>query len=150
MSDKLKEALSITGRLTITLMDEATGKVKQFLDVDNLVVTAGKEFIADCIRSEPGPDRMKEMAVGIDNTAPAVSDVELVDEVARIGLTASGTGQVITYQATFPAGVGTGALAEAGIFSADSPSTMLCRTTFPIVNKGAADSIAINWNLTIN
>jgi len=51
---------------------------------------------------------------------------------------------------TFGAGVGTGAVTEAGIFNASSAGTMLCRTTFSVINKAAADTLGITWTVTVN
>ena len=48
------------------------------------------------------------------------------------------------------AGEGTGALTEAGIFNASSSGTMLCRTEFSVVNKGASDSMTITWTVTVS
>ena len=56
---------------------------------------------------------------------------------------------VITYASTFAAGTGTGALVEAGIFNAASAGVMLCKTSFDVVNKQTADTIAITWTINI-
>jgi hypothetical protein len=56
----------------------------------------------------------------------------------------------VTYVATFPAGTGTGAVTEAGIFNASSSGTMLCRTVFPVVNKQSGDSMTITWTVTVS
>ena len=54
------------------------------------------------------------------------------------------------YVATFPAGTGTGAITEAGILNASSSGTLLCRTVFSVINKGAADTLGITWTVTVN
>ena len=43
----------------------------------------------------------------------------------------------------------TGAVTEAGIFNAASGGTMLCRTVFSVVNKGADDSLSVTWTITL-
>ena len=50
----------------------------------------------------------------------------------------------------FAAGSGTGAITEAGVFNASSGGTMLCRTVFSVVNKGADDSMTITWTITVS
>ena len=60
------------------------------------------------------------------------------------------TTTAIAYVASFVAGVGTGAVTEAGVFNAASAGTMLCRTVFSVVNKGAADSMSITWTITVS
>jgi hypothetical protein len=54
----------------------------------------------------------------------------------------------IQFQATFPAGTGTGALTEAAILNAASAGTMLNRVVFSVINKGALDSLTITWKIT--
>jgi hypothetical protein len=53
------------------------------------------------------------------------------------------------YSASFGAGVGTGALTEAGIFNASSAGTLLCRTVFSVINKAANDTMSITWTVTL-
>jgi hypothetical protein len=97
------------------------------------------------------PVAMTHMAVGTTSTAPAAGDTALGAEVGRVALaSATSSSNVVTYTATFPAGTGTGALVEAGIFNASSSGTMLCRTTFSVVNKGAADAMSITWTVTVS
>ena len=55
-----------------------------------------------------------------------------------------------TYVGTFPAGTGTGAVTEAGILNASSGGTLLCRTEFNVVNKGASDAMTITWTVTVS
>jgi hypothetical protein len=93
------------------------------------------------------------MEVGTGTTAAAVGDTTLQTAVAssRVTLTsATVTTNNVAYVATFPAGTGTGALTEAGIFNASSSGTMLCRTVFSVINKGAADTLGITWTVTVN
>ena len=91
------------------------------------------------------------MAIGISTQTPAAGDTALISEAGRVAL-ASGTNSAnaITYTATFPAGTGTGAITEAGVFNASTSGTMLCRTTFPTVTKQAGDTIAITWKVTVS
>jgi hypothetical protein len=39
---------------------------------------------------------------------------------------------------------------EAGILNANSAGTLLCRTVFAVVNKGADDAMAITWTVTVS
>jgi len=47
-------------------------------------------------------------------------------------------------------GTGSGAITEAGVLNAASSGTLLCRTVFSVVNKGASDSMTITWTITIS
>lgn len=143
------EHLKATGRLRISLFDEK-GALKDRREIDNLVVTAGKNWIAARIDDTP-PAGMSHMAVGTGATAPAAGDTTLQTELARVALDAiTNTTNTTRYKATFPAGTGTGAITEAGILNAAAAGTLLARTTFAVVNKGAADSMVIEWDVTIN
>jgi hypothetical protein len=91
------------------------------------------------------------MAIGTGTTTPAVAQTTLTTEAGRVTLaSSSSSSNAVTYTATFPAGTGTGAITEAGIFNAASAGTLLCRTTFPVVNKAAGDSIAVTWVVTVS
>lgn len=143
----VKENLKITGRLKIVVTDKS-GKVKDTREVKNLVVTAGKEFIASAMVA--APTQMTHMGLGSGTTAPAAAQTALTTELGRVALSsAAASGTTVTYTANFVAGVATGAVTEAGIFNAASAGTMLCRTTFAVLNKGADDSISITWQVTV-
>lgn len=145
----MEEFLKATGKLDIILKD-SDGNIKQELHVPNLVVTVGKNFIASRMVGTSSPV-MNHMAIGTNATAPVSANTTLGTEVARVALSsATATANTVSYSATFPAGTGTGAITEAGIFNAASSGTLLCRTTFAVVNKAASDVLTINWNVTIN
>ena len=148
------DAIKMTGNLKLVLTDEH-GNVKQEEEVKNLVVTVGKNFIASSMAKTTtnSPAAMTHMEVGTGTTAAAVGDTALQTAVAssRVTLTSTTvTTNNVAYVATFPAGTGTGALTEAGIFNASSSGTMLCRTVFSVINKGAADTLGITWTVTVN
>lgn len=140
----LNDGLKLTGKLTIALNDEIVQ------EVPNLVVTAGKEYVASRIKDDSAT-AMSHMAIGTGSTAAAASQTALGSESARTGLTSTTvSGADIVYVDTFAAGTGTGAITEAGIFNANSGGTMLCRTVFSVVNKGASDAMTITWTVTVS
>jgi hypothetical protein len=145
------DAIKMTGNLKLVLTDEH-GNVKQEEEVKNLVVTVGKNYIASRMKDATAT-AMTHMEVGTSSTAAAVGDTALVAAVAssRVTLTSTTvTTNSVAYVASFPAGTGTGALTEAGIFNASSSGTLLCRTVFSVINKGAADTLGITWTVTVN
>lgn len=145
------DSIKMKGRLNIVLTGP-NGEVKEQHEVDNLVVTVGKNFIASRMKDATAT-AMTHMEVGTGTTAAAVGDTTLQTAVAssRVTLTSTTvTTNSVAYVATFPAGTGTGALTEAGIFNASSSGTMLCRTVFSVINKGAADTLGITWTVTVN
>jgi hypothetical protein len=91
------------------------------------------------------------MAIGAGVVSPNATDTTLGSELGRASLTSfTASTNTVTATATFNAGTGTGAVTEAGILNASSAGTLLCRTTFPVVNKAAGDSIAITWVVTVS
>ena len=149
MEYKTEDTLKMTGDLTVTLFD-AEGKVKDKRDLKNLVVSAGKTFIASRMVGT-SQAIMSHMAIGTGTTTPAVAQTTLTTEAGRVTLaSSSASSNAVTYTATFPAGTGTGAITEAAVLNAASLGTMLCRTTFPVVNKAAGDSIAVTWVITVS
>ena len=143
--------IKITGDVKIDIIG-ADGVVKDSREIKNLVVTSGKTFIASRIVGVASAI-MSHMELGTGTTAAAVGDTALQTAISgsRVTLT-SGTSStnVVTYVASFPAGTGTGAVTEAGVFNAASAGTMLCRTVFSVVNKGASDAMSITWTITVS
>ena len=145
----LQDEITVKGRLSIVLIDQL-GLVKEEHDFDNLVVTTGKGYIASRMKDATAT-AMSHMAVGTGTTAAAASQTALVTEANRQALTSTAvSGGDVTYSATFDNGQGTGALTEAAILNASSGGTMLCRTVFSVINKGANDTLAITWTVTVS
>jgi hypothetical protein len=145
----LQDSIKMTGELRITVTNPE-GNVTQEVVVPNLVVTVGKNFIASRMKDATAT-AMTHMAIGSGTTAAAVGDTTLGTELGRVALTSTTvTANAVAYVATFPAGTGTGAVTEAGLFNASSAGTLLCRTVFSVINKGAADTLGITWTVTVN
>tara|TARA_R110002020_G_scaffold108005_1_gene250541 strand:- start:2508 stop:2930 length:423 start_codon:yes stop_codon:yes gene_type:complete len=139
----VNDNLTLTGALTISLNDVVVQKT------NNLVVTAGKNWVAD--RMNNANTVMTHMALGTGTNAAAVGDTTLQTEIDRNALTSTTVStNTIAYGCTWAAGDGTGAITEAGLFDAASSGDMLARTVFSVVNKGASDSITITWTITIS
>lgn len=144
----INEQLGLKGELTITLTDK-DGNIKKEQTVPNLVVNDGLFFITERMVGNT-PAVMSHMAIGSGTVAPAAGNTTLT-ELGRVALTsATATNNAVTYVATFPAGTGTGAVTEAGIFNSNTAGDMLCRTVFAVVNKAADDVMTINWTITLN
>jgi hypothetical protein len=138
-----------TGKLNVVLKD-IDGNIKQAFEVPNLVVTTGLAFIASRMK-DTTDTAMSHMAIGTGTTAAAAGNTALVTEAARVSLTSTTvTANATAYVASFGAGTGTGAITEAGILNAASAGTLLCRTVFDVVNKGANDTLQITWTITLS
>jgi hypothetical protein len=142
------ESVRALGSLEVKLLDES-GTLKDIRNVNNLVVAVGKDVIASRLVGN-AIAVPSYMAVGSSATAAAASQTALGGELGRVTLdSTTRSSNTIAYAATFGAGIGTGALTEAGIFNAVSSGNMLCRTTFSTVTKASGDTVVITWNLTI-
>ncbi len=140
----VNDLFNLKGRVSIELNGQTVQKI------DNLVVTAGKVFVASRMKDATA-DAMTHMAVGTNSTAAAAGDTALGSESARVALTSTtASTNTVIYVATFPAGTGTAALTEAGILNASSGGTMLCRTVFTAINKGSADAMTVTWTITVS
>tara|TARA_R110000822_G_C15165586_1_gene478775 strand:- start:315 stop:743 length:429 start_codon:yes stop_codon:yes gene_type:complete len=141
----INDALKMTGHLAISINNEVV------CEVPNLVVLDGKEYVASRMK-DTTKAAMSHMAIGTSSTAAAASNSALGAQVDRQTLASTTvSSNSITYVATFSAGEGTGAITEAGLFNASgSAGDMLCRTVFPVINKGANDSCTITWSVTVS
>lgn len=145
----INDSIKVTGELKLTLT-RPDGNVKHEVIIPNLVVTTGKSYIASRMK-DASATAMSHMAVGTGSTAAAAGNTALGSEAGRVALTSTTvTNNDVAYVATFPAGTGTGALTEAGIFNASSSGTLLCRTVFSVINKASADTLGITWTVTVN
>lgn len=144
----INDGIKVTGELKLTLT-RPNGHIKHEVIVPNLVVTAGKNFIADRLKNNTTV--MSHMAIGTGNTAAAAGNTALGSEAGRVALTSTTvTDNAVAYVATFAAGTGTGAITEAGLLNASSSGTLLCRTVFSVINKASADTLGITWTVTVS
>jgi hypothetical protein len=147
----IKEQMKAAGTLEIVVTDEH-GNIKEIRKLKNIITTVGLGWIAARLGGVGGglPIEMSYMSIGTGTTAAVQSQTTLVTESTRSALASTVvSGATITYTASFGAGFGTGAVTEAGIFNDPAAGTMLNRTTFAAINKGASDTISITWVVTI-
>lgn len=161
---KHKNLIELEGSVSFVLTDTVSGNVRQEIYVPNLVVTAGKGFIASRMIGT-GTAVMSHMGIGTSSTAEAAGDTTLGAELTVAGgftgysrqtVTASNpTANQVQYTCTFAANnpsapAGGAILREAGVFNASTGGTMLCRTVYPTVTKLPADALTITWTITVN
>ena len=143
----INDQISIKGALIIT----KNGEVVR--EIDNLVVDTGKTLVASRIGSNTD-NFVNYMGLGISGWSPVVAgDTALVSEVGRsaaVSSTSISNPLDVVFAATFPAGVGSGSITEAGVFNAASGGTLVARTAFAVVNKGPDDIVTITWTVTIS
>ena len=146
----IKDSIELRGDLDVVVRG-ADGQIKDQRQLKNLIVNTGLNFI--CSRMKDTTDgAMSHMALGSGTTAAAAGDTDLGSLLgSREALDSTTvTDNTITYVASFEAGDATGAVTEAGLFNALTAGTMLCRTVFPVVNKGASDTMSVTWTITLS
>ena len=147
------EKLRAKGTVTLELRDK-DGNLKTTI-TKNLIVDTGLVFIASRMK-DAAAGVMTHIGIGSSNVAAAPADIALGTELARVALdsTSIATTNVpndsIQYVATFGAGIGTGAVVEAGIFDAPAGGNMLARTVFGVVTKTATDVFTVTWKIAIS
>jgi hypothetical protein len=127
------------------------GNLKEIRKVHNTVTTAGKNGLMDQILGTPTLAKPGWMELGTGS--PAATLLGAYISGSRVALTSKlRTDNVVTMVGDWTAGVGTGAITEAGVFDVVTQNTvnMWMSASFAVVNKGASDSLKITWTLTGN
>ena len=126
----------------IQLFDDSNN-IKEERFIHNTITTAGKYGIADQLLAAPTLAKMGWMAIGTGTPTPTL----LGAEIAKVPFDSKTRSlAVVTAIATFGAGVGTGAITEAGIFNSAAADTvdMWCSASFGVITKGSGDKLVIN------
>lgn len=147
-----QEEAKVRGDWTITRINHVTGEVEQ-VSRKNLIVGAGFDFLCDALgKAASRPGVMSHIAIGTNTVAAAAANTALGTEVTRVAATYSHTAgtKVCKFTATFNPGVGTGAITEAGLLNAAAAGIMLNRVIFPVMNKGADDTITVEFTFTLS
>lgn len=151
--ENLSEQIKLTGNVSMKLIGP-DGQVKQQHSDHNLVVTVGKSYLAAWLAAATqATEFMTFMGLGTGTSGPSSGDTTLGTEFSGGGYSrADGTltsaSNVWTNTATFAPGNGTGAVTEAGLFSASTVGTMFAHQVFAAYNKQAGDTLIVVWNVT--
>ena len=148
------ETLNLCAIWEISVFDEL-GNLKQKEVKKNLIVNNGYDLVLDCLfKSSDRPSVANYIAIGTGTVSPIASDTALEAEVGtRVAGTYTHTAgtKVATISGTFNPNNPTTAqpLTEAGLFNDITGGTMFNRVTFPVINKGTADTLTITVTLTL-
>lgn len=145
------EKHEMKGRLVLDLYGP-DGELKEHRDTGwNTLTVLYDATVADLMAG--GADAVVDnTGVGTTSGGKSTASVALEAQVARVvndsdvqGAGAADNDSIHT--ATFPAGTGTGALVEAGLFTDPAGNTLMAYQEFAVVNKGAADSLVTTWTI---
>jgi len=124
--------------------------------VDNLVVTAGKQWLADLLVDEESAG-IAYHELGTGTTTPALTDTALTTAVVRKALTSKArSGNQVQASVFYLASESTYAVKEAGIFggalatSTPGSGRMLCHYLQTYDNSAGAYDLTFEYTLTIN
>lgn len=146
-----KELFGLKGTMEMTIR-RGNGDVDVFRK-DNIIVDSGFDLIADALGNGASrPAVLSHVAVGSDGTAPDPTNTALLAEITRVAGTYGHVSSTKTFTITadFPAGTGTGGIEEAGVLNAATAGDLFDRVVFPVVNKGADDSMTITFTFTMS
>jgi hypothetical protein len=125
------------------------GKQKDERRIHNTVKDAGKYGAAAQILATPALVKPGWMELGISTPGATLLGSHIAG--SRVALTSkTRTNAIVTMVGDWIAGVGTGAITEAGVFDVVTENTVnmwLC-TSFDVINKGDLDTLSVNWALT--
>lgn len=147
----------VKANVSLVLMDKE-GKIKTRMDIDNIIVTPGFNAMIKQVMGDAGggsqPAKFNYVGIGTSAAAPASGDAALGSEIGTRVQDADpsfpGIGEGVI-ETTFPAGNGTGTIAESGLFNASSSGTLLARLLIsPTIPKGALDILLVTWTIELS
>ena len=145
--------IKLSGYFSADLFDEF-GRLKDHRESENTVTTLALAMVADQFDDVPAIALPGWMEVGTGSGQGAGDSTLSAYIVASrtANTTATTTTDHVVYVCTFGAGVGTGAVTEAGLFNVLTQNTtdLILYDDFAVVNKLAADSLAVTWTLTFS
>lgn len=143
--------INLLGHIKLDLYNEH-GVLKQSVEDSNTVTTLALAMCAEIWDEAPSIAKPGWMEVGTGAGGGAGSSI-LTAYIAgsRTAVdSVDAAAAVTTYVCTLGAGVGTGAITEAGLFNVVTQNTtdLILYDTFSVINKAAGDSLVITWTLT--
>lgn len=145
----MEATIKLSGHINFKLFDE-TGKLKEEKDIKNVVVTVGKEFLANWLTGLTQSDPfMSYIGLGEGTTPATTSDTDLETPLAsRVQGSLSNISNVWTNQATFGPGIDTGNITESGIFSDSTGGTLFAHQVFGVIPKDSLSTLQVTWSIT--
>ena len=149
----LEDGIFLEAHLNVKgVLRDSDGEIIDEQEVSNQVQTYMKTHVADALAAVSGENAMGWMSIGT-GTGQGVAATELATQLTRQALdggTPTHAGAVVTYTRTFAAGEGTGTVTEAGVHESAAAGSMGLYTGALSFAKGAGDSLALTWTLTIS
>ena len=157
MGKHFGDGLPMDANVELTLLD-SSGRVKDRRHIHNTMATLGKNSIMNLVATTPTQVKpgWMELGTGTGGTTKLALYIASSRTALDSSTNTAATNAVLTMVCTFGAGVGTGAVTEAGVFSVVTQDTvaattpMYCYSSFSVINKAAGDSLVITWTITLS
>jgi len=147
-----EETIDLKGIVTFKIFDR-NGHLTRTIEENNLVTSAGKNFFVNKIIDDPSiaGSAVESIAVGSGSTVPNESNISLENETGRIQISSiSSSGNVGEFVTTLSAGVATGSIQEAGLYTSDDTPVLISRIVLQSAFvKGSNESITVSWRFKI-
>lgn len=148
-SARADDTFKLVGRVKAEVFGP-DGELKAVEETENLILTVGKNMIADRLLASPTLGVPTHIGVGTSGTAATAGDTTITGET-RVALTSkTRSTNVVTYVGDWAAGSATGTLQETGLWDAASAGNLVGRATFTSIVKGASDTLKVTWTWTIS
>lgn len=153
----MKMQVRVRGHVVLEAWDAVTGALVGRRERDNLVVTLGKQFVAEILAAASGYSTgLTYIAIGIGATTPAAGNTLLANEVFRkIYSSRTVSTNVLIISTLMTAAESTFAIQEVGLFGhSDATATigtgkLFARSLLSYDNSAGTNNITVTWTLTI-
>jgi hypothetical protein len=155
---QFEDTIKMRGRLVLLFRDPKTGRIKNRYCYKNMVVTAGKNSIAQRLSGNSQAGEITYMALGTGTVAPALADTQLQTELVRkLVSVRSYNNNSAAFQTFYTTSEGNGTLREAGLFGNSAALTasgtvnsgqLFCRTAINRT-KTSSDTLTFLWYVTV-
>ena len=143
--------LAVKGRVKITVRD-LSGEVIQRVETSNLVVSAGRNLLADWLTGQNYVSGLLYVGVGSSNQAPALTDTDLIQPIGsrKQATDRFRTQNVATISTFFGSQDSNGTWRETGIFQNQSGPPMFARAVFsPEIVKDQSKTVTVDWDIEV-
>ena len=148
----IEDSMHLKGRVIASIWDARTGERIRDIVSDNVVVTAGKNQVANLIAGS-NTTSFNFIGVGVSSSNPSVSDTDLIGPVAVNQVNDRlASNNIAVYNAFFSASqANNGSLSECTLATAQSAGTILSRALFSQqINKTSLTTLTLQWQISCN
>ncbi len=152
-----KESLVIQPKGKVTIEIVKDGKVVDRIEKKNLVVNGARTVICQLLAgANQAANTVTKIAIGTDNTAPALTDTALVAEVARVPIInyTFPDFNIVEFEAYVDQNTANGStIQEIGLFTegdVNNPQgTLVARTVVSPITKDSTFAFYIRWQIQL-